>query len=40
MRSAGTNLRPRSSELDRWADDILADGAFFGSHEDVIAARQ
>ena len=26
-------------ELDRWADDILADGAFFGSHEDALAAR-
>jgi len=23
----------------RWADDILADGAFFGSHEDALAAR-
>ena len=32
-------IRRAARELDRWADDMIADGAFFGSHEDALAAR-
>ena len=32
-------IKRAAHELDRWADDMIADGAFFGSHEDALAAR-
>ena len=32
-------IRRAACELDRWADDMIADGALFGSHEDALAAR-
>ena len=32
-------IRRAACELDRWADDVIADGALFGSHEDALAAR-
>ena len=32
-------IKRAARELDRWADDMIADGALFGSHEDALAAR-
>jgi hypothetical protein len=30
-------IKRAARELDRWADDVIADGALFGSHEDAFA---
>ena len=32
-------IKRAAHKLERWADDVIADGALFGSHEDALAAR-
>jgi hypothetical protein len=32
-------IKRAARELAIWAEDVIADGALFGSHEDALAAR-